>query len=69
MSEGKTLDTIFIEYACFGMGQQKCSTLDNSKFFKMIKEANLIDDKLTRPDVDIAFQKVREDAMVFTRFR
>lgn len=57
--EGSALKDVFTKYANFGVGLNKTNVLDNSKFFKLIKECGLIDDKLTRPEVDIAFQKVK----------
>eukprot|EP01057_Protomagalhaensia_wolfi_P001929 Protomagalhaensia_wolfi_Nauph_80__1928@NODE_220_length_3146_cov_646_188606_g165_i0_p2_GENE_NODE_220_length_3146_cov_646_188606_g165_i0NODE_220_length_3146_cov_646_188606_g165_i0_p2_ORF_typecomplete_len208_score43_53p25alpha/PF05517_12/3_9e34_NODE_220_length_3146_cov_646_188606_g165_i012651888 len=73
MADGKggPLEEIFLKYSNFGTGLNKVTLIDNSKFFKLAKESELIDDKLTRAAVDISFQKImkKERKMNFDQFK
>eukprot|EP01053_Blabericola_migrator_P004665 Blabericola_migrator_1__4664@NODE_2467_length_2718_cov_137_907205_g1544_i0_p2_GENE_NODE_2467_length_2718_cov_137_907205_g1544_i0NODE_2467_length_2718_cov_137_907205_g1544_i0_p2_ORF_typecomplete_len209_score80_77p25alpha/PF05517_12/1_3e35TOPRIM_C/PF16898_5/0_028TOPRIM_C/PF16898_5/9_7e03TOPRIM_C/PF16898_5/1_8e03_NODE_2467_length_2718_cov_137_907205_g1544_i020442670 len=69
--KGGPLEEIFLKYCQFGAGLNKPTQLDNAKFFKLAKETEIIDDKLTRAAVDIIFQKVmkKERKMNFEQFK
>eukprot|EP01054_Gregarina_sp_Poly1_P001140 Gregarina_sp_Poly_1__1139@NODE_1279_length_4511_cov_34_076508_g85_i1_p2_GENE_NODE_1279_length_4511_cov_34_076508_g85_i1NODE_1279_length_4511_cov_34_076508_g85_i1_p2_ORF_typecomplete_len203_score47_41p25alpha/PF05517_12/8_4e34_NODE_1279_length_4511_cov_34_076508_g85_i124423050 len=70
-AKGGPLEEIFLRYSNFGVGQNKVDHIDNSKFFKLAKESELIDEKLTRAAVDISFQKImkRQRKMNFDQFK